>query len=133
MSLDTTECSSCGTLLDTAADTPEARAPCHACGATGRGINVSIVESLTIRDGIGVQAKRPGESRPYVEDKAMPSYSHSLGKNVLHERVIDRDNDRYVEKVTDFETGEVIHYKEEPLSEHRGHGSAKVKKREDDG
>jgi hypothetical protein len=29
-------------------------------------------------------------------------------------------------KVTDRETGEVIHHSEEPLSDHFGHGSAKL-------
>ena len=43
------------------------------------------------------------------------------------ERHIDRDNDHYHEKVTDPETGEIIHESDEPLSEHQGHGSAKTK------
>jgi hypothetical protein len=42
--------------------------------------------------------------------------------------VIDRDNNRYFEMVTDYESGEIIHHCEEPLSEHQGHGSAKPKK-----
>jgi hypothetical protein len=40
-----------------------------------------------------------------------------------HERFIHRDSDRYFEKVTMCDTGEVIHLSDEPLSEHRGHGS----------
>lgn len=39
-------------------------------------------------------------------------------------RVIDKYKDRYMEKVTDPETGEIIHGCEEPLSEHFGHGFA---------
>jgi|TARA_B110001450_G_C17324859_1_gene360958 hypothetical protein len=35
--------------------------------------------------------------------------------------------DEYKEKVTDRETGEVIHHSEEPLSDHFGHGSAKFR------
>ena len=38
-------------------------------------------------------------------------------------RVIDRENDRYVETVTDPVTGEVIHHCEGRLSDHSGHGS----------
>jgi len=41
------------------------------------------------------------------------------------ERVIDRDNDVYKEKVVDPKTGETIHHCEEKLSEHYGHGSDK--------
>jgi hypothetical protein len=92
-----------------------------------------VSETLTLRDGISTKAFHAGEKKPYVEDKGLPSYSHKLGKLVLHERVIDRDNDRYFERVTDYETGEVIHLREEPLSEHRGHGSAKKKPGENDG
>lgn len=57
----------------------------------------------------------------------MPDYSYSREKHVHKQRVIDRDNDHYFEKVTDYETGEVIHHCEEPLSQHQGHGDAKRK------
>ena len=39
--------------------------------------------------------------------------------------VIDRDNDRYVERIVDSKTAAVIHECKEPLSRHRGHGTAK--------
>jgi hypothetical protein len=42
-------------------------------------------------------------------------------------RLIDYQNDWYRETVTDPETGRVIHHCEERLSEHRDHGSAKVR------
>ena len=45
----------------------------------------------------------------------------------LIERCIDKDNNHYKEIVVDPETGEIIHQCEEPLSEHRGHGSDKKK------
>lgn len=44
------------------------------------------------------------------------------------ERLIDWGNDRYKEVVTDPETGIIVHHCEEPLSKHRGHGSAKKTK-----
>lgn len=40
-------------------------------------------------------------------------------------RRIDRENDRYDEVVADPETGDIIHETHEPLSQHRGHGSAR--------
>jgi len=43
-------------------------------------------------------------------------------------RIINKYNDKYLEKVTDPETGDVIHHCEEPLSKHFGHGSDKFKK-----
>ena len=41
--------------------------------------------------------------------------------------MFDRDTDEYVERVTDIETGQVIHECVEPFSQHVGHGSAKKK------
>lgn len=125
--LNSAECVNCGAEIDTSGDTSAHRAPCNKCGSNKRVHNLSIIEKLVLRDGFGVKAKRPGEKRPYVEDKAMPSYSHRLGKHVLHERLIDRDNDHYRETVKNYEPGEIIHHCEEPLSQHINHGSAKSK------
>lgn len=52
----------------------------------------------------------------------------SKGDYVEKLRVIDKDNDVYIEKIVDKTTKQVIHSNEEPLSEHFGHGSAKFKK-----
>lgn len=127
-STDTIECADCGTEVDGRGDTPEQRVPCSKCGSTKRNYHVSISEAVTVRDGIGVKAKRAGEKKPYIEDLSVPDHSRSLGKVVHRARVIDRDNDRYFEKITDYESGEVIHHCEEPLSQHQGHGNAKPKK-----
>ena len=103
--------------------------PCGNCGGTKRKYHVSISESVVARDGIGVKAKRVGEKKSYIEELAVPDYSRSLGKVVHRERAIDRDNDRYFEKITDYESGAIIHHCEEPLSQHQGHGNAKSKDR----
>jgi hypothetical protein len=42
--------------------------------------------------------------------------------------LVDRQNDRYLERVWDPESGDIIHECEEPLTQHAGHGSAKAKK-----
>ncbi len=52
----------------------------------------------------------------------------SDGKWMQKKRVLDRDNDRYIEVVVDPETEEIVHEKDEPLSEHVDHGTAKFKK-----
>ena len=122
-----TVCADCNTPVDESADTAETRAACPKCGSTKRIHYVSITETAVARDGLGLKAKRLGQKKPYVEAKNGPSHSHKLGKLVEHERVIDRDNDRYSEKVTDYESREIIHHCDEPLSQHYGHGSAKKK------
>lgn len=133
VSTDTIECADCGTEVDGRGDTPELRIPCSKCGSIKRNHNVSITETITIREGIGIKAKRPGEKRPYIEDLSSPDYSRNLNKVVHRARVIDRDNDRYFEKITDYESGKVIHHCEEPLSQHQGHGNAKHKKGSENG
>jgi hypothetical protein len=55
-------------------------------------------------------------------------YSAS-GRMVKKDRLIDRVNDLYVEKVADADTGEVLREVEEPLSEHINRGSAKDPRR----
>lgn len=124
---DSIECSECGAVVDSSEDTQNGRVPCPICGGVRRTFHAYITETFIARDGVGVKAKHLGERRPYIEDRSIPSYSHSRGKVVHREQVIDRANDHYFEKVTDYETGEVIHHNEEPLSQHQGHGSEKVK------
>jgi len=123
----TTECADCGAPIDDDSDAPDIRKSCSTCGSTRRIHNVSITETFVVRAGFGLKAKRPGQKKPYVEDLSMPDYSFSCGKLVHRQRVIDRDNDNYFEKITDYEAGEVIHHCEEPLSQHQGHGDAKRK------
>jgi DNA-directed RNA polymerase subunit RPC12/RpoP len=119
------ECGDCGAQLVQARTEAEVALPCPACGSTLRNIFVNVVESAVARDGIGMKAKRVGEKKPFVESLSLPSHSRSLGKLVHHERLIDRDNNLYLEKVTEYETGAVIHEQKEPLSEHVGYGSDK--------
>ena len=45
------------------------------------------------------------------------------GRLAQHDRIIDREADRYIERVTAIDTGELVHECDEPLSQHRGHGS----------
>ena len=124
---DRTECAACGQRLAQARTEAEAALPCPACGSTGRNIFVSVTEAVVLRDGVGMKAKRVGQKKPFVESISVPSHSRKLGKLVHHERLIDRDNNLYHEKVTEYESGTTIHEQKEPLSEHVGHGSDRRK------
>ena len=134
VSAETIVCSDCGAALTDARPSDELaqRAPCASCGGTKRTYHVFVIESVPLRDGLAMKAKRPGDKRPYVESKAVPDHSRKLEKLVHLERIVDRDNDRYFERVTDYESGEVIRECDEPLSQHLGHGSDK-KITKDDG
>ena len=51
------------------------------------------------------------------------------GKWHHREMYIDRENNQYKEIVKDKTTGKIIYERKEPLSKHKGHGSAKRKRR----
>lgn len=68
-----------------------------------------------------------GKKKAFVEDIIKHVFSHIKRKMTKLYRLIHRDNDLYREKVVDPDTGEVIHFCEEKLSDHKGHGSAKKK------
>jgi hypothetical protein len=72
-----------------------------------------------------MKGKRPGKKKPFIETLDVPDYFRDEDRTVRRERIIDRDNDRYLETVSDYESGKVIRHCDEPLSDHQGHGSAK--------
>ena len=118
-------CSVCHTAIDVSLDTSEIRNPCGKCGGVARIFNETITETLTVRDGIGFKHRRPGNKKPLAEGFSKPDVSRKTGTAVERQMLVDRQNDRYVEVVTEYDTGAVIHRCEEKLSEHKGHGSAK--------
>lgn len=126
---DITECASCREIVDTSKDSSTYKTPCSNCGNTTRKYHVNIIEKLQALDGWEMKGKRPGKKKPFFEDMIKPDYSYNRKKLVKKERLIDRDNDKYREKITDYQTGETIHYYEESLLEHFGHGSAKFTKK----
>lgn len=94
---------------------------------------VFIQESLRMRDSIKLLLVPEGKGkRRYVLEHIQGWFSskdENLKEGVFKERRIDKKNDIYKEKVVDAaDKNHVIKDQEQPLSEHRGHGSAKFKK-----
>ncbi len=89
-------------------------------------ITVSDTVTVTERERRNILGRRPGYRRPYVEILGGDDFNRKLGKFVKLERVIDRARNWYMERVTDPDTGQVLHECEEPLTDHRGHGSARL-------
>ena len=122
-----TSCANCeAALLD---DLPGlARVPCPHCGSTSRSYLESLSDGIVAHDGYRAKVKRP--SLPSAKKLRADTYSgvehsHKLGKLVRVHRTIDKDNDRYIEKVIDMQTCEILHECDEPLSKHINHGTAK--------
>ncbi len=121
-------CGSCGAPIDEPSNTaPEERKPCPSCGSTSRQIRVELAEALEFHASLGYKAKSQGKGKPYLEGRTGDDLYRKTGKWMLLERVIDRAKNWYKKLITDPETGKVVHRCEEPLTDHRGHGSAKKK------
>ncbi len=126
-------CGTCGLELDEKTGTEKnQRAPCPKCGSTVRSHAVEMRVGLRILTGLKATGLRGGMSR--TKGWFMRTFSGQVPQrnrdNAIAnvERTFDRDGDRYIEKVTLRDSGEVIHSTNEPLSKHRGHGSDRQKK-----
>jgi hypothetical protein len=119
-------CGSCGLLLDEDTSTPsKIRSPCPACGSVTRSIHVSVHETLTVRERLGMKGRHANGGKPFIEQVHGADLHRDTGRWRELSRVIDRGKDLYHEVIKDPATGEVLHECKEPLSEHRGHGAAK--------
>jgi hypothetical protein len=70
---------------------------------------------------------RRSADNPRLKFHSGDSYWHDGQRWVQREMLADRNNDQYREIIVDPLTGEVIHFCEEPLSAHQGHGDARKK------
>lgn len=119
-------CAQCGRVITEGATEPiKARRPCPSCGSTTRNIKVLAQDGAILREKLGMKARRPGRSRPYFEAVCGADLHRKTGRWMHKSRIIDRENDLYQELVVDPGTGNVVHECREPLSAHRGHGTAR--------
>jgi hypothetical protein len=121
----TMRCGECGTDLPASEVTgsPESRTHCPSCGSLARHASVFVHETATVRDGVGYKAKHAGERKPFREAFDYSATQRATGAPTRHERLIDRDQDRYVERVVEEGTERLLHETDHPLSKHKGHGS----------
>lgn len=126
VSIDSVQCGSCKQTLDESSSLlPEDRLPCPACGSMIRIHNVQMKDTITPRTKLGLKHKRPGFNKPIYEEVGGDDLYRKTGLWSRLLRVIDRQNNRYKEEITNAETGEVLRSVDEPLSDHRGRGSSK--------
>ena len=121
-------CGQCNLIIDESPDIKvEQRVPCPNCHSLSRAFKVELQDEIKVFDQLKTKVKSPGNKRPTYESIHGEEVSHSNPANVIKDRIIDRKNDRYYERITDTETGKTIHECEEPLSNHIGHGDDKSK------
>lgn len=109
------------------------RIPCPNSGSVSRIFHVSIHGDITIKSKLGMKARHAGGGKPFVEQLSGDDLQRKTGKWMKLSRIIDREKDHYHEVVSNPSTGEIVHECKERLSEHRGHGAAKYKKKKDSG
>ena len=135
MELTKVACGECGHEIDEPANTPvEQRAPCPNpdCGSKSR--KFFIEGTSLVRAQVGLRGRgqkergQGGKKRLWIEFLSEASWSYRFRKWMHRSKIEYRRNDSYVEIVTDPDTNVVIHENREPLSKHRGHGSARSNK-----
>jgi uncharacterized FlaG/YvyC family protein len=129
-------CSNCGEARDTSDAQISEIAPCGNCGSKETTVHVGVEERMPkIHE--QVEAYSKDDSYPSKKKKRQELITgNDLRKDdkkwMDKTRFIDRDRNRYIEKVVDPDTGEVLRDVDEPLSDHFGRGSAKFNDGEDE-
>lgn len=100
---------------------------CPNCGSKKRNIVVTLEDKIELHEQIKGKVKEKGVKKPVKEFKVGDDLHRKSGKWHHIEMHINRKGNYYKEIVKDKTTGKIIHKCEEPLSKHRGHGSAKHK------
>jgi hypothetical protein len=81
-----------------------------------------MLSSTELDAGYRSNDRQGSRKRPSVEGYVRREVFRKTGDRNLRERMIDRANDHYTERITDHE-GNVLHDVDEALTEHYGHGS----------
>lgn len=94
-----------------------------------RTLEVSVIDTVTVRESFGYRVMLSGEKRPLVEGFTGDDLHRNSGRWMQKIQIVDREKDRYFKQVVDPTTGETLRRCEERLSKHRGYGSAKAPRR----
>lgn len=130
------ECSDCGAPLPNEWLNKESGQLCPNCGSIRKTVRLNIHENavIEVHDSVTGKTKDSNYSskrNPRHEFFEGDDLRKSDGKWMKKRRVIDKYNNKYLEKVVDPETGEIVHHNEESLTDHFNHGSAKPDDKDD--
>ncbi len=106
-------CANCGSPLAVGNEGPNSDSTCSECGLAQMHIHLTIEDhvGVEIHDALRGKLKDPNlssKNNPRVDFFAGDDLRKSDEKWMQKKRVLDRDNDRYIEVVVDPETGEII-------------------------
>ena len=121
-----TRCGGCDQVLNEDPGTPVVeRKPCPSCGSAARAFAITISETVQAHGKLLLKGRQAGRRKPFIEQTVGSDLHRRTGTWMHLERIIDRAQDWYHECVSNPKTSEVVHACDEPLSQHRGHGSAR--------
>jgi hypothetical protein len=121
----TVSCSGCGASVPEPGRI-EDREPCPACGSTARTFAKTFTDTAEAHDSLATKARHGdvGKVKPHREAFTGFDYHRDTQEWRQVFRVVDREGDRYTERIVDA-AGNVVRDVDEPLSEHRGRGAAR--------
>jgi hypothetical protein len=120
------KCKKCGVVLSEPKN--EERSLCPICGEIGRIHDEHLSEVIGCYDHMRMKGKHAAKGKQFFDARVGADFYLNDQEWRHIERIIDRDNNLYVEKVKDMKTGNVIKEVSERLSDHQGHGTAKSRK-----
>lgn len=121
-----TQCGNCRAFIDESPSLePSRRMPCPKCGSLARYREIGLAAKSEGMPSLRLKQKRWGFKKPLVEIVSEWSLHRKTGLWSFLFRRIDRAANRYVERISDRETGVISRYVDEPLTDHVGRGSAK--------
>ena len=117
-------CADCNSVLSNQND------KCNKCGSTKKVIKLFLKEIVSgIYEGIGFKVKdrtKNSKKNPVLDVFQGKEICKCTGEWVNKKREIDKINNRYYENVETLD-GKILHHCDEKLTDHQGHGSAKIK------
>ena len=118
------KCNKCGSHFDVIAGFDKSML-CPVCDVNDWNYNVPEEEKTELRQPVKLKERPPEGGKPIREIKSGEELFKETNEWRQIERIVDRKDDVYYEKITDLKTGKVIKEVFEKLSEHKGHGADK--------
>jgi len=127
-------CALCGVELDDNTSVLSGRRkPCPMCGSKRRKFGIVRRGTMSFKKKLRTKGRHSKGGRPFIEQVSDDNLRRKSGEWMKLSRVMDRDNDIYHEVIIDPRTDQIICKCEEPISKHRGYGSAKHKRKKEIG
>lgn len=101
--------------------------PCPKCGHTMTVSYPPGQEFKLVAGGFRITARPPEGGKWFFDQRIYHSHYKKDDEHHVVQRHVDRDRNKYFERIINKETGEVVREVAEPLTEHTGRGCAKNK------